>query len=105
MISSESVATITSASLDAARTAPYTREINISPAISRSILRGRRVEAKRAGITAIVFMIFSRSESPSAPRNLLLYPHWRSVVSQRHHQRHNPSNQTPTKKEVDKKNC
>src|ERR1700681_3263784 len=56
MISSESVAMMTSASNREERTASYTTPINGLPAISRSILRGRRVEARRAGITAIAFI-------------------------------------------------
>ena len=46
----------TSASSGEDRTASYTTPINGLPAISRSILRGRRVEARRAGMTAIAFM-------------------------------------------------
>ena len=56
MISSESVATKTSASSGEERTASYTTPISGLPAISRSIFRGRRVEARRAGMTAIAFM-------------------------------------------------
>ena len=56
MISSESVAITTSASSGDDRTASYTTPISGFPPISRSILRGRRVEARRAGITAMAFM-------------------------------------------------
>ena len=37
-------------------TASYTQPTSGLPAISRSILRGKRVDARRAGMTAIVFM-------------------------------------------------
>src|ERR1700694_1896852 len=56
MISSESLATTTWSSAEHRRTPRYTQASKGTPAISRSILRGRRVEASRAGITAMTFM-------------------------------------------------
>src|SRR5947207_1293659 len=58
MISSESVAMITSSGRGEERTALYTRPIRGCPPISRSILRGILVEASRAGITATIRMDF-----------------------------------------------
>ena len=55
-ISSESVATITWSTNEHRRTPRYTQASNGTPAISRSILRGNRVDARRAGITAMTFM-------------------------------------------------
>src|SRR5271169_2227026 len=57
MISSESVAMITSERSGDERTASYTQPTSGLPTISRSILRGRRVDANRAGITATDLMI------------------------------------------------
>src|SRR5689334_6780493 len=51
--SSESVAMITSRSSGDFFAASYTRAIICCPAISRSTLRGKRVEARRAGMMAI----------------------------------------------------
>src|ERR1700693_4696436 len=56
MISSESVATMTSSNSGEDRTPSYTRAIRVCPAIWRSIFRGSRGEASRAGMTAMAFM-------------------------------------------------
>jgi hypothetical protein len=56
-ISSESVAMITSERSGDKRTASYTQPTSGLPAISRNILRGRRVDATRAGMMAIDFMV------------------------------------------------
>src|SRR6266481_3263017 len=56
IISSESVAIITSCSRGEDLTALYTRPIRGWPPISRSILRGILVDARRAGMTATALM-------------------------------------------------
>ena len=98
IISSESVATITSSRREQARTALWTHVTSGRPAISRSILRGRRVDPSRAGITAITFMGASFGllrpgrnwGKPVAGRWLLAVGHrkskrrrWSSVVGRR----------------------
>src|SRR5579872_5690712 len=56
IISSESVATMTSVRSGDERTPSYTRAIKGFPAIWRSIFRGSRVDSSLAGMTAITFM-------------------------------------------------
>ncbi len=58
-ISSASVATTTWSSWGQARAASYTQASMGRPAISRRILRGRRVEARRAGMTPRVLIVVS----------------------------------------------